>query len=404
MREWHAVGVARFRPFPAIRYSPHVSLDAVTAPPYDVLSDADVDALEARHEHNIVHIDVPRERDGDGRYDAAGDRLRAWVDTGVMVVDQEPTLTLYRMSFTDAAGRARSIVGVLGGVEVDDYGTGGVLPHERVTRKASTDRLDLTRATEANMSPIWGLSLASGLTGLLDEPGELVGEVTVDGVDHRVERVTDPERIGAIAACVGADDILIADGHHRYGVAQTYRTERRDATGRSDTPAEETLMFVSELVADQLSVEAIHRVYRNIGPDDLAAALADGFEMEPAGSVTPAALVEMDTRGCLCLVDRDGEGTWLVPRADAFDGVRPLDGVWLEHLLDDTSAAVTYQHGVDELRAVLATDDSIAGAVMIRPVSVAEIERTAREGVVMPPKSTFFTPKLLTGLVIRSTT
>ena len=396
--------MARFKPFPAIRYASDVSLDAVTAPPYDVLSDADVDRLESRHERNIVHIDVPRDRDGEGRYDAAGDRLRAWIDAGVMTVDDEPSFTLYRMSFSDAAGRARSIVGVLGGVEVDEYGAGGVLPHERVTPKASTDRLDLTRATGANMSPIWGLSLTPGLTELLTEPGDLVGEVTADGVTHRVERVTDPDRVAAIATAVGSDDVLIADGHHRYGVAQTYRTEQRDATGRDDTPAEETLTFISELVADQLSVEAIHRVYRDISRDELVAALATGFEMEQAGPVTAATLAEMDERGCLCLVDRNGEGTWLLPRADAFDGVRSLDGVWLEHLLDETSATVTYQHGVDELTTLLADDNSIAAAVMIRPVSVAEIERTAREGVVMPPKSTFFTPKLLTGLVIRPAT
>jgi uncharacterized protein (DUF1015 family) len=252
------------------------------------------------------------------------------------------------------------------------------------------------------MSPIWGLSLASGLTNLLTQPGECVGEVTIDGVTHRVERVTDPERIDAIAAAVGSDDILIADGHHRYGVAQTFRAEQRASTGRTDTPAEETLVFVSELVADQLSVEAIHRVYRDIDRDDLVRALASGFEMESAGPVTAATLAEMDERGALCLVDRDGTGTWLFPRPDAFDGVRSLDGVWLEHLLDDTSASVTYQHGVDELLGLLADDDSIAAAVMIRPVSVAEIERTAREGMVMPPKSTFFTPKLLTGLVLRS--
>jgi uncharacterized protein (DUF1015 family) len=403
-REWHAVGVARFRPFPAIRYAPDVALEAVTAPPYDVLSEADVDRLTSRDAHNIVHIDVPRERDGDGRYDAAGERLRSWLETGVMVVDDHPTFTLYRMTFNDAAGRGRSIVGVLGGVEVEAYGTGGVLPHERVTPKASTDRLDLTRATGANMSPIWGLSLASGLTALLAAPGELIGEVTADGVTHRVERVSEPSRVDAIAAAVGSDDVLIADGHHRYGVAQTYRDEVRERTGRTDTPAEETLLFVSELVADQLSVEAIHRVYRDIGLGQLIDALATGFEMEPAGPVTPATIAEMDARGCLCLVDRDGTGTWLSPKPSVFDGVRALDGVWLEHLMDTTSASVNYQHGVDELTGLLAGDDTIAGAVMIRPVSVAEIERTAREGLVMPPKSTFFTPKLLTGLVIRPAT
>jgi uncharacterized protein (DUF1015 family) len=395
------VQVPRFDPFPAIHYPLGTDLAEVTAPPYDVLSDADLDELAARHAHNIVHVDVPRESDGPGRYEAAGELLRSWLADGVLVRDEEPGYVIYRMSFVDAAGRDRSMVGVLGGAEVAEYGEGGVLPHERVTPKASTDRLDLTRATSANMSPIWGLSLASGLSELLAEPADLLGEVTTDGVTHRIERTTDPSRVAAIGAAVGADDILIADGHHRYGVAQQYRREVRDATGVHDGPAEQTLMFVSELVEDQLSVEAIHRVYRGIGRDDLVTALAAGFDMRPAGSVSPATLVEMEATGCLCLVDADGSGTWLAPRAGAFDDVRPLDGVWLEHLLDDTAATVTYQHGVDEVRELVASDDSITAAVLIRPVSVAEIERTAREGVVMPPKSTFFTPKLLTGLVIR---
>ena len=393
--------VARFVPFPAIHYASDTDLDAVIAPPYDVLSDADVDALEARDPHNIVWVDVPRERDGEGRYAEAGDRLRRWLADGVLVRDAEPSFVLYRMTFTDAAGRERSIVGVLGGLEVDEYGSGGVLPHERITPKASTDRLDLTRATRANMSPVWGLSLAGGLTDLLTEPGEPIGELTVDGVTHRIERVTAPERVAAISASVGSDDVLIADGHHRYGVAQRYRAETRDATGRTDTQAEEALAFVSELVADQLSVEAIHRVYRDIDRDTLVTALEHGFDLEPAGAVTPTTLAEMEARGCLCLLDRDGEGSWLVPRPGAFDAVRALDGVWLEHLLDGSAATVSYQHGVEELHTLLADDPSVTAAVLIRPVSVAEIERTAREGVVMPPKSTFFTPKLRTGLVIR---
>ena len=102
----------------------------------------------------------------------------------------------------------------------------------------------------------------------------------------------------------------------------------------------------------------------------------------------------------LCFVGPGG-AEWLTPRSGAFDGVRALDGVWLEHVLADTPHSVTYQHGVD--RAVDAVESgAAAGAVLIRPVSVEEIERTAREGLLMPPKSTFFTPKLRTGLVIRS--
>jgi uncharacterized protein (DUF1015 family) len=393
--------VPRFEPFPALRYAPGVDWSRVIAPPYDVLSEADLDRLEAFDAHNIVHVDVPRERDGAGRYDAAGARLREWIEAGVLVRDDEPSFTLYRMAFVDATGRDRDIVGVLGALEVVDEGAGEVLPHERTTPKASTDRLDLTRATNANLSPVWGLSLADGLTRLLVEPGESIGSVTFDGVTHTVERVTDPARVAAISAMVWSDDVLIADGHHRYGVARLYRDEVRAATGADDTAAELTLAFVSELVADQLSVEAIHRVYRDIDRAVLVSALEAGFELEPAGQVDAATLAEMERRGCLCLVDRDGSGTWLLPRPGAFDDVRALDGAWLEHVLDGTDASVTYQHGVSELRELMATDPSVTAAVLIRPVSVAEIERTAREGLLMPPKSTFFTPKLRTGLVVR---
>lgn len=391
--------VPRFEPFPALRYATD-TLDEVIAPPYDVLSDAQVDELAARHPNNIVHVDVPRERDGEQRYEVAGDLLRSWIADGVMARDDEPSFTLYRMAFADAAGRDREIVGVLGALEVVDEGAGRVLPHERVTPKASTDRLDLTRATVANMSPIWGLSLASDLTRLLEEPGEPVGSVTLDGVTHTIERVTAPDRVSAISTMVWSDDVLIADGHHRYGVARRYRDEVR-AGGTDAGPAELTLAFVSELVADQLSVEAIHRVYRDISFDDLVAALDVGFDISPAGPVSPATLAEMDERGALCLVAPDGTGHWLTPRTGAFDDLRSLDGLWLEHLLDGTAATVTYQHGVHELHTLMTTDDTVTAAVLIRPVSVEEIERTAREGLLMPPKSTFFTPKLLTGLVVR---
>ena len=153
----------RFVPFRAVRYAPGTDLTAVIAPPYDVLSDADVDALAARDEHNIVHVDVPR--GGPDRYELAGRRFRQWLADGVLVADDRPTFTLYRMRFTDAAGEARDLVGVLGGLEVVDDGAGGVLPHERTTPKASTDRLDLTRATDANLSPVWGSVAGPGLDG-----------------------------------------------------------------------------------------------------------------------------------------------------------------------------------------------------------------------------------------------
>jgi uncharacterized protein (DUF1015 family) len=392
--------VPRFTPFPALRYSDRV-IDDLIAPPYDVLSDTDLDQLGARSPFNITHVDVPRESQGADRYVAAAATLGEWIDAGVMEYDEVPTFTIYRMRFTDSTGAARDIAGVLGGLEVVDEGAGGVLPHERVTPKASTDRLDLTRATKANLSPIWGLSLASGLTALLAEPGEPISSVTVDGVDHIVEKVSDPARIAAIAALIASDDVLIADGHHRYGISRTYRDEiRADNKGRP-SPADETLAFVNELVADQLSVEAIHRLYHDVAFDDLAAALDTVFERSAAGVPDAETLATMDTQGVLCLVGPDGTAQWLSARPGAFDSVRSLDGAWLEHALADLDHRVTYQHGVDHVVAAV-TSGAAEAAVLIRPVSVAEIERTAREGALMPPKSTFFTPKLRTGLAIRS--
>lgn len=399
----------RFKPFAALRYDRSSSrvgdLARLIAPPYDVLSDTDVDALQQGSPENITVVDVPR--GGDDRYARAAATLLDWVERGVLVEDPEPSFTIYRLRFTDDLGRERDIVGVLGGLEVLDPGISSddgtrVLPHERTTPKASTDRLDLTRATRANLSPVWGLSLARGLTEVLRAEGEPIAEVTEDGVTHVVERITDPERIAAVRAVLAADDVLIADGHHRYGVARTYRDEVRAATGRDDTAAEETLAFVNELVADQLSIAAIHRLYAGIDLDRLVAALRSRFELAPATTPTPGTLRAMERDGFLVL--HTSVGTWtLSPKPGAFDDVRSLDGAWLEAALADTPVEVAYQHGLDETLKAVADGRAVA-AVLIRPVGIAEIERTAREGLLMPPKSTFFTPKLKTGLVIRCLT
>ncbi len=387
----------RFEPFAAIRYATD-DLAPVIAPPYDVLSDADVDAFEAKSIHNVVRIDVPR--GGEDRYDVAAKTMHAWLDEGVLVSDSEPSFTIYRMRFTDSAGVRRDITGVLGALEVVDLEAGGVLPHERTTAQASTDRLDLTRATAANLSPVWGLSLATGLTDVLAEPGELLGAVTDAGVEHVVERVIDPKRTAAIRDKLAGDDVLIADGHHRYGVSRSYRDEVREATGRIDSPAELTLAFVNELIEEQLSVEAVHRLYSDIDVTDLAAALARSFELIPTDQPSPETLAAMATEGFLVLFTRDA--SWrLEAKPGRFDGVRALDGGWLETALADVPVKVSYQHGLEE--ALWGVENGQASAaVLIRPVSVAEIERTAREGMLMPPKSTFFTPKLKTGFVIRS--
>lgn len=388
-----------FRPFRAIRFAPGTDLQAVIAPPYDVLSPEDVAELAERSPHNIVRIDVPT--GGEDRYERANAELNRWLAEGVLQPDPEPSFTIYRMRFNDSTNTPRTIVGVLGGLEVVDLGAGGVLPHERTTPKAVSDRLDLTRATAANLSPVWGLSLADGLTDALAEPGEPVGEFVEDGVEHRVERVSDPARIAAIEAIIGSDEVLIADGHHRYSISRSYRDEQRAAGAGMNSAAEYTLTFVNELVADQLSIEAIHRVYRGIEFVQLRDTLAQSFDLAPAPRPTPALLAEMAELGRLVLLAPDGSAEWLIPKPEVFAEVRALDGAYLEAALAASPAEVSYQHGLAEVLQLVGSGE-VTAAVLIRPTSLAEIQRTARERLLMPPKSTFFTPKLRTGFVIRA--
>ncbi|MDR2896446.1 MAG: DUF1015 domain-containing protein [Propionibacteriaceae bacterium] len=395
----------QFRPFPALRYAEDIDPARVLAPPYDVLSPEDVTAWQGRNPHNIEWIDMPV----DQNYHQAAELLWQWVADGVLTADAVDTLTIYRLSFTDANGAARQIVGVLGGLAVVDPGpAAGVLPHEQTTPKAKTDRLDLTEATATNLSPVWGLSLATGLTKELQAPGQALGEVEIDGVTHRVERISDPQRIARIAAIIAADDVLIADGHHRYAISRAYRDEVRAATGDHHSRAEFTLTFINELIEDQLSIEAIHRVYYGVAAADLQAGLAKCFDFEDLDLVDQSTLKQMVDQGRLVLIWPDGRQQWLLPKAGAFEGVRDLDGAWLEMALADVPVEVQYQHGLAEVQQRLTGmggDDgkTPTAAILIRPTSIAEIRRTAREGLLMPPKSTFFTPKLLTGWVLRPT-
>jgi uncharacterized protein (DUF1015 family) len=398
--QWHTVIVPRFEPFQALRYSETLPLNEVCSPPYDVLSDSDRLALAARHHNNIVNLDMPVSDSGNP-YDHAAHIMSNWIRDGVLTRDTAPSFTVYRMQFTDTTGKQRNVVGVIGALEVVDEGAGGVLPHERTTPKAKTDRLELTRATDANMSPVWGLSLASGLSELLREPGEQLGSlVDKEGVIHSIERVTDTWRINEISSAIAAHPVVIADGHHRYAISRTYRDEVRARLGGSATGAELTMTYINELIDEQLSVAAIHRIYENITYKDLAASLSPYFTISDAHPVNDATLSTMNERGSLCLVSKSGSAHWLTPIASKFAGVRNLDSAYLEHALSTVPHDVRYQHGVSEVQHELRSTHATA-AILIRPVSVSEIQRTANEGLLMPPKSTFFTPKLRTGFVIR---
>ncbi|MFP3900568.1 MAG: DUF1015 family protein [Acidimicrobiia bacterium] len=394
--------MARFQPFAGIRYDlTRVRLDEVISPPYDVIDERQRSSLVARSPHNAVRLDLPIDETGEGRYAVASRLLEEWQRDGVLTTDPDPAFTVYRMSYEDDAGAPRHTTGVIGALELSPPGR-DILPHEHTTPKARSDRLDLLRSCRANLSAIWGLSLAKGLTDLLPVDAPPSAEALDDaGVRHSVWIVADPGRCDAIAAAVAAQPVVIADGHHRYETSLTYRAERDAAEGDAGRAAA-TMAYVVELVDEELTVRAIHRLLGGL-PDgyDLVGALAPWFEpLGPPPADLPVT-VAMDRAQALCAVVPGGE-TLLRPRPEALRDVQDLDAARLDVALARLpSHDVAFQHGVDNVRRAVAAGAAQAG-VLLRPASVAQIEATAQGGERMPPKTTFFHPKPKTGLVFRS--
>ncbi len=370
------------------------------APPYDVI-DADQRAeLAGRDPHNAVCIDLPSEADGDARYERAHELLTAWRAEGVLVTDDRPSFTIYRMTATDDAGVQRHTTGVIGALELRPPGT-DILPHEHTTPKAKSDRLDLLRSCRANLSAIWGLSLAKGLTDLLPVDGPPIADLVDDeGVHHTIWMLDDPAACAAVSAAVAEQPVVVADGHHRYETSLAYKAEREASEGNSGL-ADSTMAYIVELVEDELTVHAIHRLITGLPEGtDVLAALSPWFEdagAPPADRPVTAVMAEI---GCLTLVLGDRE-VLLRPRLEALADARDLDSSRLDvGLAALPEHQLRFQHGVDNVRAAVRSGAAQAG-ILLRPATVAQIEATAHGGERMPPKTTFFHPKPKTGLVFR---
>ncbi len=375
----------------------------LTAPPYDVIDDDDRDRLSGRHEHNAVHIDLPVETDGVDRYTVAAELLNRWQADHVLERDTAPAFYGYRMSFVDPTGRTRRTTGVLGALTLAEPGEGPILPHEHTTPKAKSDRLEMLRACRANLSPIWGLSPTEGLTEAIGEPPvDALTWQDDDAVTHTLWLITDPADQQAITDLVDARPVLIADGHHRFETSVQYRNEVRSQSADGTAgPAESALIYMVELVSDELTVLPIHRLLDGLDPStDLAAALDPFFEIGDAVTDDPALLGQMIDNGFLVLVEPD-RMRQLRPRPGAFDHVRDLDTVRLDTALAAVEHEISYQHGIDlVVRAV--NEGRAQAGVLVRPVTVDHISATADGGERMPPKTTFFHPKPRTGLVFRT--
>jgi uncharacterized protein (DUF1015 family) len=307
------------------------------------------------------------------------------------------------MDYRDDTGRSTRTIGVIGALEATPASEGAVLPHEQTTPKAKTDRLSLIRATKANLSPIWGLSPAPGLTALLEVDGPAAAQWHAsDGTHHRMWPVDDPAILTRITQSIATAPVLIADGHHRFEVSLQYRREQREANGNRPGAYDSVMAFVVELAEDELSVLPIHRLIDGLPARfSLTDAFGRYFTLAPIVLDPSTIARQMAAAGALTLINN--EGAWsMTPRPEEMRDVRDLDSSRLDHALTSFPPhSLTFQHGVDHVLGAVRDGRAQAG-VLLRPVPLAQIEAIAHGGERMPPKSTFFNPKPSTGAVFMS--
>lgn len=392
-------------------------LGAVLAPPYDVIAPTDAARLRARHENNIVRLTVPR-GEGDERYERASSTLNSWIGSGVLARDERPAIYAHRHTFTDGEAEHRRL-GLWALLRLSPFEARVVLPHERTMGAPKADRLALMRACRAQLSPIFlicsdpdgGLAaaIADLATGEPDESGEFPA-----GDAHGVWRVDDPEALDRLGRLFGERAFLIADGHHRYETALMYR-DALIAAGAPETGRGAHEFVLAYIVAESdpgLLLLATHRVITGEEMDWAAAILSSSgrFEIDKLeDSQLAAAIGALETgedSGAFILVTKRDPGAWRLRQAAgeermiasvAFHEVLLEQGLGLS--ADEQVGRTAYLRDPREAIERVRSGAAEAAALLAAP-SVAQVREAALLGRRLPPKTTYFWPKVPTGIAI----
>lgn len=427
--------------FRGIRYDlGHVgSLSNVIAPPYDVIGPELQEQLYKQHAANVVRLILNREEPGDddanNRYSRAARFLKNWQSEGVLFTEADPALYVYHQQF-DYAGTTYTRRGFMARVRLERFGEGKIYPHEETMSGPKQDRLLLTRACRANLSQIFGLypDPENEAQNILEEA--IAGQTPLEATDHlgvlhRLWPVTDVKVISAVSAAVGPKPVFVADGHHRYETACNYRDEQAAQRQLSpDDPVNFVLMMCVGMSDPGMIVLPTHRLFR--GLDDMSSAqliekLGENFTTRIAGEGSDLAASvwdEIETegdQGTIGLFTRQDE-RWVLARITdrgraRMDELAPEHSAdWrglgvsiLHRLIVDTLLGAadlpkpTYVHLVDEVVEGLDTDEYPLAA-LIMPATLEHIRSISEHAERMPAKSTYFYPKLLSGLVINPLT
>ena len=415
------------RAFRALRYDPaRVDLGRVVVPPYDVIAADERAVYWDRDPHNAIRLELTRDAADEAAtdYRDVAEALAAWQRDGALLRDATPSLYALRQRFTAPDGHEHVRDGFFAALHLEDYERRIVRPHERTLSGPKADRLKQMRATGANLSSVFllyedaGRTLNALLAAKLDAGPAAVARDAA-GVEHRLVPVADPAFLAAVRSFLEGRAVVIADGHHRYETALAYRAERRkaDPAAGVEAPFEFALAYFANAYAPGTLLLPIHRVVREVpAPDEATwAARLPGWTQQRVALPDVAALPAVLEAHLAKLADRhafaadDGSGVLRVfsrPRAAGDDlSIRVLHAEVLQGVfgLDDAAVrdgAVAFpKHAPEAAREVRSGRGTVA--LYLNPLAAEDVFRVTGAGEILPQKSTFFHPKLPSGLVFR---
>lgn len=424
--------MAKIKPFKALRYTEKAGeANTLCCPPYDIVDEKTRETLLSQNPYNLIRLELPIIGGSEdfSQYREAGALLREWLKNGILEKDKDDSLYIYETEFSEQ-GKTHKVKGFTSLVKLEPFEKGVILPHEETLSKAKTDRFNLMKATGCNFSQIYSLynDEDGSVFGLIDTASQDKAEVEFtdnENVTHRMWRVTDEDIIKAVCEKMAAKKLYIADGHHRYETAlnyQRYVQDNLDETGSSDY----ALMTLVNMENDGLVVFPTHRIVRGLDNFDYKAVCekcGEYFEITPylnreKGEIGLREAYEKGEKAFVLFVGDNNYTLLKLKDISVMDELMPESGKALRQLdvsvlhtlvlerifgIDKENMAkqinLAYTRSADE--ALSEVDGQRANCCfLMNPTRVDEIREVAANGEKMPQKSTYFYPKLITGLVM----
>jgi len=411
-------------PFCGVRYNADKVgvIDSVLAPPYDVISPQEQNELYEKNPHNVIRL-ILSKGEGDEKYIEAAETFRRWINDGVLIQDKEPCIYPYYQEFKEN-GKLVTRKGIIAAVKLEDFSSKMIIPHERTFAGPKLDRLKLTSACRANLSPVF--AIYSDPEGVVEKAIEerltknpIVDAPSGDSVRNYLWKVSDDDLLSQIKSMMLGRVLLIADGHHRYETALEYRTIQRKRFNliSEDKDYEYVMMYLSRVEGEGLVIKPTHRVVKNLGSletQDFLQKLRNKFNIEvvsgaqfaPDGNKKLPFNEGISTLNHqeFAIVTNDSDFIFKFSSKESLSvryknlGVMLLHGEVFGEIINEEKADILYTKSVEEVVRLVRTGDYKIGFIL-PPLRAKDLYEVTLSGEKMPHKTTYFYPKLLSGLV-----